>query len=520
MSHFTSELAELVDLFCEGDIAAEQATRLEALVAESAEARQYLLDCFQVHCELAWEFGRESGDASQPVPCTGVSDYGVLDHSVPTSRVPAPHRSPLQQKRRRLWVMAATAVALLVAVTLGLSTALRSGSHKTDSHAPAIAHIEQANDVRWCDGAASAIDAPLPAGSKLAFQQGLLEVVFQSGPRLILQGPAEVELQSQSSVVLLHGKLTADVPAAARGFTIHTPNATVVDLGTKFGVAFQAGQTDVEVFVGKVLLRLDGSQSGGASQELPLLANSAVRVSGVSGQGALKIEPFAVGSWHFVQSLVGSASLLQALVEGDPHLIHSYPFQGATNAERFRDRRGNLDLHEVIMRDGDGGQRLEFKRSGPDPSIQVVAAGRGEPSGGVRGRGLQSDAVFQPPAAMTVELLLDLSRLDKSPEGFIASAVATRHDLDHCGFLVTAVRDGELTCLLDGGGAMAAKRVQIHSRPVVLCCEYLPRPGGGDGSQYFCGRSQRQEPQAGLGRPQPGGAGRAGPRSAGHWQGF
>ena len=52
---------------------------------------------------------------------------------------------------------------------------------------------------------------------------------------------------------------------------------------------------------------------------------------------------------------------------------------------------------------------------------------------------------------MTVELLLNLSRVDKNPEGFIACAVATRHDLDHCGFLVTAVRDGELACLLEGG---------------------------------------------------------------------
>ena len=55
MSPITSELALLVDMFCEGDIEPQQAARLEALVAESEESRQYLLDCFQVHCELAWE---------------------------------------------------------------------------------------------------------------------------------------------------------------------------------------------------------------------------------------------------------------------------------------------------------------------------------------------------------------------------------------------------------------------------------------------------------------------------------
>ena len=66
MMPVASELAGLVDMFCEGDLAPQQAARLEALVADSSEARQYLLDCFQVHCELAWDLGRESEDLGQP----------------------------------------------------------------------------------------------------------------------------------------------------------------------------------------------------------------------------------------------------------------------------------------------------------------------------------------------------------------------------------------------------------------------------------------------------------------------
>jgi hypothetical protein len=339
------------------------------------------------------------------------------------------------------------AIALLVAVTLGLSTFFRSGAHQTES----IARIKQMQGVRWGDEMAPAIDAPLPAGSKLVIQQGLVEVVFDCAAKMILQGPAEVELQSPFSAVLRLGSLSADVPAEAHGFAVHTPNSTVVDLGTKFGVACRVEQTDVEVFAGRVLVRLDDAQSGGGPQELPLAANNAVRVNGVPGHGALKTEPLAVGSLHFIESLTASAALLQALVESDPHLIHSYPFDGATNMEKLRDRRGNLDLHQVVMRDGDGGGRLEFARTGPDPSIQVAVPCRTEQSGGARGRGLQSEAVFQPPASMTVELLLYLSRVDENQEGFTACAVATRNDSDHCGFLVTAIRDGELACLLDGG---------------------------------------------------------------------
>ena len=58
MSRFSPEFEELVDLFCDGKMSAEQAGRLEALVGESDEWRQYLLESFQVHCELAWEFRR------------------------------------------------------------------------------------------------------------------------------------------------------------------------------------------------------------------------------------------------------------------------------------------------------------------------------------------------------------------------------------------------------------------------------------------------------------------------------
>jgi hypothetical protein len=290
-----SELAGLVDMFCEGDLAPQQAARLEALVADSSEARQYLLDCFQVHCELAWDLGRESEDLGQPTP---------------PDTVPSPCSSGPALRQRHGWKFAATAVALLVAITLGLSVLFRGGIRQTESHPASVARIGQEKDVQWSDETAPAIGAPLPASGKLAVRRGLLEVVFDGGAKIIVQGPAELELQSPSSAFLLRGALTADVPAAARGFAVHTSNATIVDLGTRFGVACQDGQTDVEVFAGKVLLRPAEVQSGGGPQELSLVANSAARVSGVPGDSALKIEQLAVGSRPFVQSMTESAAPL------------------------------------------------------------------------------------------------------------------------------------------------------------------------------------------------------------------
>jgi hypothetical protein len=435
MSRVTPELEELVDLFCEDCMSVEQAGRLESLVKESAEAGEYLRESFQVHCELAWEFGRDCGDALLPVP-VDIDSFVSL--------------SPLENKRRRtrLWAFSAVAVALLlIAGTLVLTNDFQN-RHANPLPSANETYIARVGDVRWCDKEAPAPNSPLVAGSNLAIRQGLLEVRFDNGVRLIVQGPAELELQSPLSAALRSGSVTAEVPSAAHGFAIHTANCTVVDLGTRFGVASQSGRTDVEVFAGNVVLRLDGLPEG--RQEQRLAANSAMRITGEPGKNTVRAEAIAAGNRHFVQSIAGSAAMLQARAESDPRLVHYYPFEGATDQERLRDRRGNLDLAEVMMRDGDGGGRLAFT-TGPDPTTQVAVPFRAELFGSDHGRGLQSKSVFQPSPAMSIELLLQYSGSSNSHEGFLASAVSTRHDRDQCGFLVAALGGGELACLLDGG---------------------------------------------------------------------
>jgi hypothetical protein len=438
MSRPTPELEELVDLFCEGEMSVEQAGRLEALVKESAEAGDYLRDTFEIHCELAWEFGRAEVQTSPP--STPIRQ-GVEKVSSEVLASPVVLRDA--GNRRPILGLAFSAVAALfvVAITLWLTVFHGLGTRQY------IAHVSK---LRWCDENVPGAESLLQAGTVLSVHRGLLEVSYQSGVRMTIQGPAEVELDSPSVVDLRGGSVTADVPAVARGFTVHTPNCTVVDLGTRFGVASDGGRTDIAVFAGNVVLRPTGSSPEGP-QEQQLAANKAVRVIGVPGKETVKTESIAASSLHFVQSITESASMFQALVESNAHLIHCYPLEGATNEERLLDRRGELNLREVSMRDGDGGGRLEFRPFALDPSMEVVAPFRAAQFGAAHGRGLQSRGVFQPPQNMTVELLMSLSGVGNGQEGFVATAVSTRHDRDQCGFLLAAVGNGELACLLDGG---------------------------------------------------------------------
>ena len=306
------DLMELTGQFCDGTISPEQAARLEKLVAESADARQYLLDTFQVHCEIAWEFGRSSG--GPPVRALGgvkggsVKDDGreFADLYSAAGRNGAITAFAAGGRRRR-WFRFAVAASAVAAITLILISTSSPPRHEAQPAPSQVAHIEKVNGARWRSDMAAEIAHPLPAGGKLYLEQGLAQVRFESGAMIVVQGPADIELRSANSVSLRSGSMTAEVPAEARGFEVHTPNATLIDLGTRFGIACEAGQTDVEVFKGNVLLRPEagGVPARRAPQELRLSAHDAERVSGTPGAGPLQMAPIAAGSRVFVQSVDG-----------------------------------------------------------------------------------------------------------------------------------------------------------------------------------------------------------------------
>ena len=129
------------------------------------------------------------------------------------------------------------------------------------------------------------------------------------------------------------------------------------------------------------------------------------------------------------------------------------------------------------MRDGDGGGRLEFRADCPALFHDIVGCFTRRTFGGGRSpRDLQSEAVIpfrlQPIDGRTCPV--PLPRSTRTREGFIGCAVATGNDSDHCGFLVSAIHDGELAALLDGDAGVVAKRVQVHPGPVVLCRRDFP----------------------------------------------
>jgi hypothetical protein len=460
------ELGLLTAALCDGEISPSEASRLEHLVAHSEAAQRYFVNYVQLHGELSWESG-----LMVQAPRLPQEAMQALRPSCETAReMPVPVRRRAAALRRRLAILVTVAAGFaLLAFTLWSAGRGRTIAQKSAQPpaVPVVARLIPATNARWKGPQVEQLDlsrrpegVALHAGQTLTLAEGLAEIAFVAGAHAILAAPACLEVTDSGHAFLRSGSLAAVVPHEASGFTINTPSARVVDLGTEFGVAVEkSGQSEIHVFLGSVTVQPQrGQPQTGRSQESSprsVLAGQAVRVVPPAPGKVAQVEAIAAGGRRFVRSLApvepisGSVARLRQLVDHHPNLIHHYTFEGATLEEKYRDRRGDLDLSEVVMFAGRGGGALNPAAQGFDQSTSAVAPYRGYPAGNSTGVGLQSQGLFTPPPKFTVELLLNFAG---SPEGngTISVAVSTRDDDRNCGFFVVAVDRGQLVHLMDG----------------------------------------------------------------------
>ena len=189
-------------------------------------------------------------------------------------------------------------------------------------------------DVKWSDDKDFLPPlgyAYVPLGRKYILDAGLMEITYDTGAKVILQGPCTYEVESTAGGYLTLGKLTAKVEeerSAVRSqrsdhyslstihyplFSVRTPAATITDLGTEFGVEVcEEGCTTSHVFCGSVKVLVSDGTAGspGSGCEVILRENESARVEhGKDGKDAAKrlviVRGPAVGkkAGQFVRSL-------------------------------------------------------------------------------------------------------------------------------------------------------------------------------------------------------------------------
>ena len=454
------EMELLAAALCDGHITSTEVCRLEELARQSKEARRFLMRYIQLHGELYWDTAAGTR-VEGPCSIEQMFDTGTPRRSaIPTSTRSAGPAVARRFRPRTIVAAAVAAAAILAAVFIGLPD--RNGDEVVQPGPPPVlevARLGATHEAQWVmPGSDTAIPtgAKLAAGRRLELARGLAEISFDSGAGIILEGPAVFEPTSENGGYLHSGRLAANVPVGAAGFSVHTPSAVIVDLGTEFGVAVEDdGTSEVQVFSGNVEIS-PGGVTGDESSVCRVHDGQTTRID-PSAASVADVVYLASANHRFVRTMpiprssVGSAARLRALVAKHPRLIHHYPFEGTTRAEKCQDCRGDLHLAEAVMHTGRGGGQIDYTAEGFDSTTECIAPYRASQSGNSVGVGLQSEDEFIPPDTMTVELLLELADVKELHDaGFVSTALATRADELDCGFLVAVAEQGNLVHLLDG----------------------------------------------------------------------
>lgn len=256
------EFDEAVAAVCHGVASDQQMVELNVLLHSDRDARDEYIVRLELHSRLASSPDLFLADppfdelrsAERFIAFSGDSATAGLAGEV--------HENRRMRGRVLRWALAtAIGVALLVAGQWGLqlfrtSEPLAESStqlaRQTGVTSTAVAMLNRVVDPQWDhDGITPRLESPLEPG-RLKLDSGLAEVVFYSGARVVIEGPAEFQIVSSSEASCQMGRFTAEVPEQAHGFQLLTPHGKVSDVGTEFGLEVTHAKTELHVFKGNV----------------------------------------------------------------------------------------------------------------------------------------------------------------------------------------------------------------------------------------------------------------------------
>jgi hypothetical protein len=389
-SHRWQELDSVLDRVLDGIYDDRDVRRLNEILRADAEARRRYVRYVELHGRLAWGDAAQAGgerdmNVTSPTEtaivgaaaCVGpavgrpgrYADGNGLTPPIPFSPVVIETSPDLPASFSPFgsFFLSYTAAAVIVGVGLLLGWVCQVSVVKQqiaqDGVKPALTTVVPPADVafvgritgmfdcQWSDSSTAAIErAYVPLGRRYALASGLMEISYDSGAKVILQGPCIYEVQSKTGGYLARGKLTAKVakqaeaaarksqrshaadfaarkgavpstsPLSSAPFVVCTPTAIVTDLGTEFGVDVdKSGASEAHVFRGKVEVRV---ADGGNAQPLALGDNESGRVESGKGRAGGVVRAAGLNT-AFVREMPKSVPIELfntggGLKEGDP----------------------------------------------------------------------------------------------------------------------------------------------------------------------------------------------------------
>jgi len=247
-------LHQLIDAWRDGMLTEQTAAELSQLLRDSEEARRVFRAESQMHGLL-----HQAVTAAAVEEAAGRGPWAARPAAAERaeqSRRPAGHFTS-----RKLLLAGAGAVAAL-SIFLWFSLA-RHPKPPAPKAAASFATLTRAVDCVW-EGAARPQPGDRLAAGMLNLRQGTAEVQLVNGVQILVEAPTIMELVDAGNSVLHAGRMVARVPRTGAGYSIDTPKARFVDLGTEFGVSVEPSrETVAQVFDGVVVAELKDSDAPG-----------------------------------------------------------------------------------------------------------------------------------------------------------------------------------------------------------------------------------------------------------------
>lgn len=307
----------LIQRYVEGRLTEAEAAELHTLLQSQPELGERLLDQFNMDAMLR---------ASKPM--TAELSLGPV----------------LLPKRRFTFATVTSVAAMAACISLLGAWALISfqpSPAKADAEetTASVAVLTRGVNLVW-ESPAIAAGTPLSPGL-LKLKSGIAQIEFYQGARVLIEGPASLQLVSSGEATCTQGKLSAHVPPQARGFKINTPKGTLVDLGTEFGLDVSNANAEVHVFKGEVEFHpssagMESLKEGQAMAFAP--APTALAANSAAFSSLSQMDERAAASQRSQFERWQAESTERNL---DPHLRLRFDFQDNEESRSLRNRAAN-----------------------------------------------------------------------------------------------------------------------------------------------------------------------------------
>lgn len=280
------EVIELFDSGIDGSLTDERKKRLAELLRDDPAARKLYVEHCQMHAMLAWEHG--------------TLDALAFQESGPVESVSHEPSDGAQSARR--WRWSAIAASVLFIATASWMVRIErapSGQPVAESNSNHDHDMTPATEWETRDlvgrltvrlgavlsvlGTSEALDATDEVRTgHYHLASGFIEIKLTNDVLIVVEAPAEFELESAMRMIMHKGRMSAIVSEQGKGFLVDTPSASLVDYGTEFSidVSPESG-SEVHVFDGEVTVRPKYAPPESAA--LRLTSNQATRILGKAG---------------------------------------------------------------------------------------------------------------------------------------------------------------------------------------------------------------------------------------------